>query len=93
MPIVKDGQNLYDVTLQEFGTLEELFVVIGDNDIDVNKRVAAGQDLVTNNENVGDETVKGFYKLKNISPNNNQGTGLPPQIAGDFNNDFNPDFR
>lgn len=93
MAIVKDGQNLYDVTLQEFGTLEELFVVIIDNSINVNKRVSAGQDLVTNNEKTGDESVKGFYKLNAISPNNNQGTGLPPQIAGDFNNDFNNDFR
>jgi len=93
MAIVRDDQNLYDVTLQEFGTLEELFVVIDDNNIDVNKRVAAGQDLITNNENVGDESVKGFYKLNAIFPNNNQGTGLPPQIAGDFNNDFNNDFR
>lgn len=92
MAIVKDGQNLYDVTLQEFGTLEELFTIIADNDINVNKRLAAGQDLVTNNENVGDETVKGFFKLKAISPNNNQGTGLPPQIAGDFNIDLNNDF-
>ena len=93
MAIVKDGQNLYDVTLQEFGTLEELFVVIADNNIDVNKKVSAGQDLKTNNENVGDESVKGFYKLGAISPNNNQGTGLPPQIAGDFNFDHNNDFR
>ena len=92
MAIVQDGQNIFDVTTEQFGTLEELFVLLIDNDLPVNTRIESGQELVINKVNVGDEDVKNFVVLKNITMNNFQGLKVPPLLAGDYNNDYNNDY-
>lgn len=90
--IVKDGQSIFDIAVQEFGTMEELFNIIVDNSLTLNTKVVSGQELVVNKVDVGDENVKDFVTLKNITFNNNQGITIPPILAGDFNGDFNIDF-
>lgn len=92
MTIVKDNQNILDFALQEFGTLENLFTLLADNNLTVNSKLKSGQDLTVNKLNVGDEDIKNFVTLKNIIYNNNQGENQPPIIGGDFNEDFNEDF-
>ena len=74
--IVKEGQNLYDFVLQEFGTLENLFTLIVDNDLNVNTKLVSGQVLIVNNLGVGDEDIKSFVKLQGITFSNDQGTGV-----------------
>jgi len=92
--LAKDGQNLYDICIQTFGTMEELFTIIVDNPgFNVNTKLKASQEIIINNENVGNDEIKAFYLTNNIIPSNDQGTGNPPQEAGDFNFDFSNDFR
>ncbi len=89
---VQDGQNIFDIALQEFGTLEELFVMLLDNNLSLNEKLTSGRELIINKTNVGDEDVKNFVVLRNHSFNNDQGQGLPPLLAGDYNNDYNNDY-
>ena len=89
---VLQNQNLFDVVTQEFGTLEELFVLLNDNGLSVNEKLVSGQDLVVNKTNVGDEDVKKFVVLRNITMNNAQGQKVPPLLAGDYNGDYNIDY-
>ena len=89
---VLQNQSIFDIVSQEFGTLEELFVLLNDNDLSVNAKLISGQDLTVNKVNVGDEDVKKFVVLKNITMNNFQGQKEPPLLSGDFNGDFSNDY-
>lgn len=90
--IVIGGQNIYDIALQEFGTLEQLFTLLVDNGLSVNSKLISGQQITVNKTNVGDENIKSFVVLKNITMNNDQGEKVPPLLAGDYNNDYNNDY-
>lgn len=90
--IVKNGQSILDVCLQEFGTLERLYKLLVDNNLTANSKLISGQSLIINKIGIGDENIKNFVVLKNISYNNDQGEKVPPLLAGDFNIDFNNDY-
>lgn len=89
----KDGQNLFDIAIQSFGTLEQLFTLITDNNLSLNTKLKSGQELVINKEGIGDDNIKNFITLQNIVMNNDQGVRFPPLLGGDFNIDFNNDFN
>lgn len=89
---VLEGQNIFDIQVQEFGSLEDLFILLNDNSLSVNEKLVSGQDLVVNKTNVGDEDVKKFVVLKDITMHNAQGQKVPPLLAGDYNGDFNIDY-
>ena len=89
---VLEGQNIFDIQTQEFGSLEDLFVLLNDNDLSINAKLISGQELTINKDNVGDEDVKKFVVLKNITMNNFQGQKVPPLLAGDYNSDYNNDY-
>ena len=90
---VLEGQNLFDISTQEFGTLEELFVLINDNNLAINTKLISGQELIINKVNVGNENVKNFVVLKNITINNEQGLKVPPLLSGDYGNDHSNDYN
>ena len=87
--IIQEGQNIFDVTTQKFGTLENLFDFLSDNDLFLNTKLKSGQEILINNSNKGDENVKSFVSLNALIFNNNQGRSLPPVFGGDYNNDYN----
>ena len=89
---VLEGQNLFDIGVQEFGTLEDLFILLNDNNLSVNTKLISGQQLTVNKVNIGDENVKDFVVLGNITMNNAQGEKVPPLLAGDYNGDYNGDY-
>ena len=93
MSAVQDNQNIFDIVTQEFGTLEELFTLLNDNNLAVNAKLISGQDLVINKINIGDENVKNFVVLRNITMNNDQGEKVPPLLSGDYNSDYNNDYN
>ena len=93
MTAVKEGQNIFDITTESFGTLEELFTLLNDNNLAVNAKLISGQDLVINKINIGDENVKNFVVLRNITMNNDQGEKVPPLLSGDYNSDYNNDYN
>jgi hypothetical protein len=69
--IVKSRQTIFDVTIQEFGTLENLRDVVLANDLNFNDFLAQGTVLEVDAEGKGNEDVKDFYKLNEIIPQNN----------------------
>jgi len=89
---VLQGQNIFDICVQEFGNLEELFVLLLDNNISANEKLISGQELVINKTGVGNENVKDFVVLGKITMNNAQGLKVPPLLAGDYNGDYNNDY-
>lgn len=91
--IVKDDQNIFDVALEKFGTLENVFTLIKDNGLSFNSKLTGGQELTINNEGVGDSNIKNFATLQKVTFNNNQGVTVPQigTLIGDFNEDFNSD--
>lgn len=89
---VLEGQNIFDISTQEFGSLEDLFVLLNDNSLSVNAKLISGEELTVNKVNVGDEDVKKFVVLKNITMNNAQGLKVPPLLSGDYNGDYNLDY-
>ena len=93
MSIILEGQNVFDIVTQEFGTLEELFTLLNDNNLAVNAKLISGQDLVINKINIGDENVKNFVVLQNITMNNDQGEKVPPLLSGDYGNDYGNDYN
>ncbi len=88
----EDGQNIFDVVLAKFGTLEETSRFLTDNNLNFNSKLASGQELIINNSGVGDEKIKKAVTLQNIRYNNNQGETVPPLIGGDYNNDYSNDY-
>lgn len=88
----RDNQSILDITIQEFGTMEQLLTLIVDNSLDANYKLMSGQELLINSVGVGDDTVKEFVITNNILYNNDQGEGNPPIEAGDFNNDYSNDY-
>ena len=91
MKVLKN-QSIFDIVVQEFGTLEELFSFLIDNDFSVNTKLVSAQDVIINKVNIGDEDIKNFITLQNITMNNDQGDKTPPLLSGDFSNDFSNDF-
>lgn len=90
---VKEGQSIYDVCLEQFGSLDYLYNLIVDNGLNASRLMIPGQELTVNNSGVGLSEVKNFFKVNKLSPSNDQTNGNPPQEAGDYNNDFSNDFR
>lgn len=90
--IVKDNQSIFDIVTQEFGTLDELFTLLVDNNLNANSKLISGQDIIVNKIGKGDENIKSFIALGGITFNNDQGKALPPILSGDFSNDFSNDY-
>jgi hypothetical protein len=88
----KDGQNIMDVTIQEFGDIENFFDILTDNDLSIDSYIQGGQQITANTTGEGEEEVKEFYINNNIKPKNNQGDNLPPLMAGAYSNDYSNDY-
>ena len=90
---VKTNQSIFDICLQEFGQLDNLFTLLVDNSLNPNSKLKGGQDLIVNNANVGNQSVKDFVILNNIKYCNYQEELFPPNLGGDYNNDYNNDYN
>ena len=85
-------QSVFDISVQEFGNLEELFTLLDDNNLTLNTKLTSGQDLLINKTGEGDENVKDFISLNNLTLNNNQGISVPPIFGGDYSIDYSIDY-
>jgi len=90
--IAEKDQNIFDITIAEFGTLDNVIDLISANGLTFNSKLNSGQELVINNSGVGNEKIKNFVTLRNIRYNNNQGVTVPPLTGGDYNNDYSNDY-
>jgi hypothetical protein len=69
--IIQDGQNIFDILLQEFGDLELLFdELLIPNNLTVDSELKAGQQVYINTTGKGNEVVKNYVKRNNLSINN-----------------------
>lgn len=69
--IVRSRQTVYDISIQEFGTLENLREVIFNNELPFDITLAQGDELEVEKVGVGNEDVKDFYRINGIFPQNN----------------------
>ena len=68
---IQEGQNIFDIVLQEFGTLEQLSQFLSDNSsIGINDDLISGQEVEINSINLGDEDIKARYIKLNFVTNN-----------------------
>ena len=78
--------------MELFGTLDELFTMLNANGLTLNSVLVAGQEITVTTTNLGNEDIKSFVILGNISYNNLQSSNSPPNAAGDYNADYNIDY-
>lgn len=69
---VQEGQSIFDIAEERFGTIEEIFEIIDQNGFTFNTLINSGQKLNISNYGIGDEDIKDYYKRNNIRPNNDQ---------------------
>ena len=91
--ITKDGQDIIDVTIQNFGDLETgLFSMFASNPgIGLNSNLTSGQKITLNNEKSGLIKEKTYFKQRKFVVNNADETQLSVTI-GSFNSAFNTAF-
>ena len=61
--IVRSNQDIYDICVQEFGTVEFLGKLIEDNNLNFDGAITQGQVLLIDKEQNGNEDVKDFFEL------------------------------
>jgi len=85
------NQNLYDLILNEYGTIESMFLLLTDNDLSPNSEINANQELIVSidNLNKGNKDIKNFIIKNNIIYTNNSNALA---TSGDYNNDYNNDY-
>ena len=91
---VKSGQDLLDLSIQEFGDIESgLFQILADNpSLNLGSSLASGQKLTLNNENIGVVSVKNYFESRNFNINNADALQLSTNVggfSGGFSNGFN----
>lgn len=97
----QENQSVYDICTQEFGDIEQLFILLEDNNLSISSKLQAGQELLINNSGIGNKEVKDYIYLQEIKLNNGQneqqpdgyGGYIPPVFGGGFNIDYNKDFK
>ena len=89
----REGQNMFDVAIQNFGNIDNVFDVIdaGDN-LSLTSELNAGTELELSTENNGDEAIKEFYRRRLLITNNASPPGTEA-VGGDYNDDYNNDYN
>ena len=92
---VQEGQNLFDVVLQEFGTLESIGNFLADNPIiAINDELISGQKVVINSDNIGDSSIKQqFIRINFITNNKDNNFTASTQDQKQFQNGDGFDFQ
>ena len=68
---IQDGQSWYDIALQEYGTLENIFSIFVSNpNLDINLPPVPGDIITIDAEGIGDETIKISYTRENYITSN-----------------------
>lgn len=69
--IVKSNQNIYDICLQVYGTLEFLDQLIDDNNLNFSGDISQGQELIIDDTVIANKDIQDFFELKDKFPQNN----------------------
>ena len=68
--IVKEGQNIFDVTIEAYGSINYLFDLLSDNGLNVDSELYSGMELIIDRTKGDNEIVNKIIK-NNITLNNN----------------------
>jgi hypothetical protein len=68
---VKYKQSLFDITAENFGQIDNIVKVSNDNNISISDILETNQQIIINNENLGNEDIKTAILTQKISINNN----------------------
>jgi hypothetical protein len=90
---VEFGQDIYDVVLQHYGTLDNVndFLELNPT-LTISTILTAGQEVFINNENLGKTKEKLYFKNRTFTVMNADESDIFEE-RGDFNDDFNDDFN
>jgi len=69
--IVRSNQDIYDICLQEYGSLEFLSKLINDNNLNFSGDISQGQILEIDNTIFANKDIQDFFELKKKNPQNN----------------------
>jgi len=70
---VKNNQNIFDIALQEFGTLENLFTeILVPNKIDLDEEIKPDRDVKLNALGKGEDDIKGKIQEQGLIFSNNE---------------------
>jgi len=70
--IVKEGQTILDVALQEYGSIESLQDFLTDNGLDWNSDLREGQEVEINTAGRGNAMIREYFVANSISLNNGE---------------------
>lgn len=68
--LIQEGQNIFDIAIQEFGGLEFIFNLLDDNNFTINTYLNASQILNISNSDLGNQDIKDYVKRNNYKINN-----------------------
>ena len=89
---VNSGQNIFDICLQEFGSIEALVGLAHDNNIRIDADLEAGQELLINEARIVAPRIVNFFNEKGLDINSGVYVALFGQtIEGE--NDYVFDFE
>jgi hypothetical protein len=85
---VQEGQSVFDIVLQGFGTLENIGNFLVDNpSVSINDEPFSGQEVEINSTDLGDNDVKTKFIKTNFVTNNKDGNfEAPAQEPKQFQN-------
>jgi AAA+ ATPase superfamily predicted ATPase len=66
---VVEGQNLFDISIQEYGNVSAVFDIAFANDLNVSDLLLPGQELLVPESKFKDESILSYLKKKRIHPN------------------------
>lgn len=95
MAKVREGQSMLDLAVQEFGTIDNIFDIIDaapELNLSLTSELVAGTQIELVTENVGDESIKDFYR-RGVLITNNAAPQEGEALGGDYNNDYNNDYN
>jgi len=67
---VKDKQSLFDITIEEFGQIDNITEVSNNNNLSISEFLELKQKLIINNENKGNQEIKDKIITQELSFNN-----------------------
>jgi hypothetical protein len=86
---IVEGQTIFDVALQHFGSIEGVFELMEQNGLTtVNADITAGDKLKLNIDEPIDKAIATYFKNNQITVS----SGFKVTV-GSFNSDFNSDFN
>lgn len=89
--IVREGQTIWDLALEQYGSVDGVFNIISDNpDVgSVDHIFQNGDEIDVDDTAATDQNTKDFYASRLVVPV----SGEEDAPGGDFNDDFNDDFN